>query len=90
MRLRDISRCLAALCLILSWSARGASTEPVRVLVSFSILADIARRVGGGDVAVTSLIGHDANEHVFEPSPDQVRLLSRSQLFIVQLDAASA
>jgi zinc/manganese transport system substrate-binding protein len=83
MRLRDISRCLAALCLMLAWSARGASAEPVRVLVSFSILEDIARQVGGSDVAVTSLIGHDANEHVFEPSPDQVRLLTRSQLLIV-------
>jgi ABC-type Zn uptake system ZnuABC Zn-binding protein ZnuA len=37
----------------------------VRVVVSFSILEDIVREVGGGDVVVTSLIGRDANEHVF-------------------------
>ena len=85
MRLRDISRCLAALCLVLAGSAPDASAAqtPVRVLVSFSILADIARQVGGSDVAVTGLIGPDANEHVFEPSPDQVRLLTQAQLFIV-------
>src|SRR6266581_5334047 len=83
MRLRDMSRCLAVLCLMLAWSAQGASAEPVRVLVSFSILQDFARQVGGSDVAVTSLIGPDANEHVFEPSPDQVRLLAQAQLFIV-------
>ena len=85
MRLRDISRCLAALCLMLAWSAQSisAAQPPVRVLVSFSILADIARQVGGGDVAVTSLIGPDSNEHVFEPSPDQVRLLKQVHLFIV-------
>ena len=85
MRFRDISRCLAAFCLVLAWSAQGASAAqtPVRVLVSFSILADIARQVGGSDVAVTSLIGPDANEHVFEPSPDQVRQLTQAQLFIV-------
>jgi zinc/manganese transport system substrate-binding protein len=53
------------------------------VLVSFSILEDIAREVGGGNVAVTSLVGRDANEHVFEPRPDQVRLLTQAQLFIV-------
>jgi zinc/manganese transport system substrate-binding protein len=53
------------------------------VLVSFSILEDIALKVGGSDVAVTSLIGRDANEHLFEPSPEQVRLLTQSQLFIV-------
>jgi len=51
--------------------------------VSFSILEDIVHEVGGSDVAVTSLIGPDANEHVFEPSPDQVRLLTQAQLFIV-------
>jgi zinc/manganese transport system substrate-binding protein len=55
----------------------------MRVVVSFSILDDIVREVGGDDVAVTSLIGRDANEHVFEPSPDQVRLLARAQLFVV-------
>jgi zinc/manganese transport system substrate-binding protein len=83
MRLCEIRRCLAALGLILAGSAQGASAEPVRVLVSFSVLEDIARKVGGNDVVVTSLIGPDANEHVFEPSPDQVRLLTRSRLFIV-------
>ena len=55
----------------------------MRVVVSFSILENIAREVGGDDVAVTSLIGRDANEHVFEPSPDQVRLLAQARLFIV-------
>ena len=60
-----------------------AAEAPLRVVVSFSILADIAREVGDDDVAVTSLIGTDANEHVFEPSPDQVRLLTHARLFIV-------
>jgi len=55
----------------------------VRVVVSFSILEDIVREVGGSDVAVTSLVGRNANEHVFEPSPDQVRLLAQAQLFVV-------
>src|SRR5437762_3129162 len=85
MRPSDMSRCLAALCLLLAWSVQRASAAepPVRVLVSFSILDDIAHQIGGGDVVVTSLIGHDANEHVFEPRPDQVRLLTQVQLFIV-------
>jgi ABC-type Zn uptake system ZnuABC Zn-binding protein ZnuA len=55
----------------------------MRVVVSFSILEDIVHEVGGSDVAVTSLVGRDANEHVFEPKPDQVCLLIRAQLFIV-------
>jgi zinc/manganese transport system substrate-binding protein len=55
----------------------------VRVVVSFSILEDIVRRIGGGEVAVTSLIGPDSDAHVFEPNPDQARLLAKAQLFIV-------
>jgi zinc/manganese transport system substrate-binding protein len=60
-----------------------AAEAPVRIVVSFSILEDIVREIGGDDVAVTSLIGRDANEHVFEPSPDQVRLVAQARLFIV-------
>ena len=60
-----------------------AAEPPVRVVVSFSILEDIVREVGGSDIAVTSLVGRDANEHVFDPSPEKVRLLTQAQLFIV-------
>jgi zinc/manganese transport system substrate-binding protein len=76
---------LAALWFILAGSGGSslAAEVPVRVVVSFSIIEDIAREVGGADVGVTSLVGRDANEHVFEPSPDQVRLLAGAQLFIV-------
>ena len=60
-----------------------AAEAPLRVVVSFSILEDIVGEVGGSDVTVTSMIGRDANEHIFEPSPDQVRLLTHAQLFVV-------
>ncbi len=85
MRLSDIRRCLAVGCLVLAWSGSWASAAepPERVVVSFSILEDIAQQIGGSDVAVTSLIGPDSDAHVFEPSPDQARLLAHAQLFIV-------
>jgi zinc/manganese transport system substrate-binding protein len=85
MRSSDISRCLAALCSILVWSGpiAWATQPPIRVVVSFSILEDIVHEVGGSDVAVTSLIGRDANEHGFEPSPDQVRLLAQARRFVI-------
>jgi len=76
------SRCLAALCLTLVWCTQAAAA-PVRVVVSFSILEDIVHQIGGGEVAVTSLIGPDSDAHVFEPNPDQARLLAEAQLFVV-------
>ena len=76
---------LTALCFVLAGAGGSslAAEAQVRVVVSFSILEDIAHEVGGSDVAVTSLVGRDANEHVFEPSPDQVRQLRQAQLFVV-------
>jgi zinc/manganese transport system substrate-binding protein len=82
--MRVLSRSfLTALWFILAGFASSVAAEaPVRVVVSFSILEDIVREVGGSDVAVTSLVGYDANEHVFEPRPDQVRLLAEARLFV--------
>src|SRR5260221_279671 len=85
MLFHDIIRWLAAAGLVLAWPTQGAEavTSPIRVVVSFSLLKDIVQEVGGGDVAVTSLIGPDSDAHVFEPRPDQARLLSEAQLFVV-------
>src|SRR5437762_3082287 len=77
------SRWLAAFCLMLVWCSQAVAGAPVQVVVSFSILEDIVRRIGGTEVAVTSLIGPDSDAHVFEPSPDQARLLAKAQLFVV-------
>ena len=77
------SRWLAAISLVLVWCSQPAAAAPVRVVVSFSILDDIVRRIGGAEVAVTSLVGPDSDAHVFEPSPDQARLLARAQLLVI-------
>ena len=76
---------LTLLWVVLAGAGGGtlAAETPVRVVVSFSILEDLVAAVGGSDVAVTSLIGRDANEHVFEPRPEQVRLLTQARLFVV-------
>jgi zinc/manganese transport system substrate-binding protein len=85
MLFRSISSSLAALCFVLAPLAPNAAvgSSPIRVVVSFSILEDIVRQIGGGDVAVTSLIGSDSDPHVFEPRPDQARLLAQAQLMVI-------
>jgi zinc/manganese transport system substrate-binding protein len=85
MRANGIRRWLTLFCVLFAWCGGGASTAepPVRLLVSFSILEDIVHEIGGADVTVTSLIGPDADAHVFEPSPDQLRVLAQARLFVV-------
>jgi zinc/manganese transport system substrate-binding protein len=61
----------------------GAASAPLRVVVSFSILKDIVQQIGGEDVAVTSLIGPDTDAHVFEPTPDQARVVGAAQLLVI-------
>ena len=58
-------------------------TRPLRVVASFSILADMVREVGGDAVEVSSLVGANADAHVYEPSPADVQRLARAELVIV-------
>jgi len=64
-------------------SAQSVATERVRVVASFSILADMVREVGGDAVEVTALVGPSADAHVFEPSPADARRVASAQLLVV-------
>src|SRR5689334_18460481 len=66
-----------------SISHSAPSGSRLQVVVSFSILQDIAKQVAGVDAKILTLIGPDADAHAFEPSPDQARLLAAAQLFVV-------
>ena len=58
----------------------AARTEPLPVVASFSIIADMAQKVGGPRVVVTSLIPRATDPHVFQPSPQDARLLQSAQI----------
>jgi zinc/manganese transport system substrate-binding protein len=60
-----------------------AQADPLPVVVSFSVLGDMVRQVGGEDVAVTVLVGPDSDSHVYEPSPSDTRRLAAARLFVV-------
>jgi zinc/manganese transport system substrate-binding protein len=57
--------------------------EPLRVVATFSIIADFARQVGGDRVEVTTLIGPDGDAHAYEPSAADVRAVSTADLILV-------
>lgn len=63
----------------------GASfaNEPLPVVTTFSILADLVRQVGAEHVRVTSLVGADEDAHGFEPRPADARTLLGARLFVV-------
>lgn len=60
-----------------------AQERPLRVVASFSILADLVREVGGPEAQVQSLVGPDADAHVFQPTPADARALAAADLVVV-------
>ena len=65
-------------------SAQGTSdTPPLRVVASFTILADWVRIVGGDQVAVHTLVGPDADAHVYEPTPADLKLVAQANVIVL-------
>ncbi len=70
-----------ALLAVLSPAAAGAA--PVKVVATFTILADMVRQVGGDRVDVTSLVGPDGDAHVYDPIPGDARAVAEADLLVV-------
>lgn len=60
-----------------------SAARPLRVVASFSILADLVAQTGGPAVDVTALVGPDADAHVFQPAPADVRRVAQAELLVV-------
>lgn len=74
---------VAALLALATVPAWAQSAQPLQVVASFSILADIVREVGGDAVEVVALVGPNADAHVFQPSPADARRLASADLVVV-------
>ncbi len=57
--------------------------SPLPVVASISILADMAREIGGDRVAVASLVGPGGDAHVYQPTPSDARAVAGAALVIV-------
>jgi zinc/manganese transport system substrate-binding protein len=60
----------------------SVAAGPLRVVASFSILADMVRQVGGDAVLVEALVGPDGDVHVYEPRPKDLHTLLASRLLV--------
>ncbi|MBT3045702.1 MAG: metal ABC transporter substrate-binding protein [gamma proteobacterium symbiont of Ctena orbiculata] len=64
-------------------SIHARADGPVDVVATFSILGDMVRQVGGDRVHVTTLVGPDADGHVYQPTPADARSVAETSLLIV-------
>lgn len=59
-----------------------AQAEPLKVVATISILADLTRQVGGDLVQVTSIVGPDGDAHTYKPTPQDAKALAEANLII--------
>jgi zinc/manganese transport system substrate-binding protein len=56
--------------------------DKLRVLATFSILADMVRNVGGERVEVTALVGPNSDAHVYSPAPADARKVAEAKVVV--------
>ncbi|MBB2155242.1 zinc ABC transporter solute-binding protein [Gluconacetobacter diazotrophicus] len=79
---------VATLAVLLSWALAGAcgparAAGPIAVVAAEAVWGDIARQVGGPDVAMTTILNNPATDpHLFEASPSDGRRVGAAQIVI--------
>ena len=81
LRRRNVVTLLAAVAASALPLAVAAQDKP-KVVATFSILADLAKNVGGDRVEVTALVGPDGDAHVYSPTPADGRRLAEAKLVV--------
>lgn len=69
---------------LLALAATGSllSAEPIKVVSTTGMVADLVRNVGGDRVEVTALIGEGVDPHLFKPTRDDVsKMLGADMIF---------
>ncbi|WP_208432069.1 metal ABC transporter substrate-binding protein, partial [Bartonella bovis] len=61
----------------------AAAHNKIRVVVSFSILADLVKNVGGNHISMTTFVGPNANTHTYEPTPRDAQALRNAHIIFI-------
>ncbi|WP_331375423.1 zinc ABC transporter substrate-binding protein AztC [Sinorhizobium chiapasense] len=69
--------------LTLGGLASTASAAELKVIASFSIIADFAKNVGGDRVDFSTLVPVDGDAHVYEPRPADAASLEQADVILV-------
>ncbi|HWP26761.1 MAG TPA: zinc ABC transporter substrate-binding protein [Xanthobacteraceae bacterium] len=82
MRLHKSLAVIATIGAILAGHAAPAQ-EPLKVVATFSILADFVHNVGGDRVTVHALVGANGDVHVYQPTPADAKLVAGANVVVV-------
>ena len=82
-RLSRRSWFVAVAALAVAPTSRAKATDKLKVVTTFTILGDMVRNVGREHVALTTLVGPNADAHVYEPTPADARALAQADVVVV-------
>ena len=74
---------LATALLISAHLSPALAQDKLNVVATFSILADLVSNVGGDRVEVKSLVGPNGDAHVYQPTPNDAKMVSDARLVFV-------
>ncbi|MER8633084.1 zinc ABC transporter substrate-binding protein AztC [Mesorhizobium opportunistum] len=66
-----------------AFGASSAFAAPLKVVASFTVIADFAKNVGGDRIDVTTIVGPDGDAHVYEPSPADAVAMAKADIVLV-------
>ncbi|MHC9543968.1 MAG: metal ABC transporter substrate-binding protein [Vulcanimicrobiota bacterium] len=77
--------CLIAVTAVMisSCAKKADRGKSVNVVVSILPLADLVKHVGGEYVTVETIVPLNTSPHVFEPSPRELKLVSKADLMVI-------
>jgi zinc/manganese transport system substrate-binding protein len=68
---------------LLAFATPARAQQRLNVVASFSILGDFVRAIGGDRVNVATLVGPNADVHVYTPAPADAKTVAGAKLVIV-------
>src|ERR1700736_5974069 len=74
---------LVATLLISAQLSPALAQDKLNVVATFSILADLVKNIGGDRVEVKSLVGPNGDAHVYQPTPNDAKIVSDAKLVFV-------
>src|ERR1043165_6831529 len=73
----------ALIALTLSLAQPALAQEKIKVVATFSILADFVKNVGGERVEVRSVVGANSDAHLYQPTPADAKTLGDAKVVFV-------
>lgn len=67
----------------ISNSVSASQEQPINVVTSFSVLADVVKNVGGDYIKVSSLVPTEGDPHEYEPTPKDAKSLKSADVTFV-------